>query len=58
MKSCRTFNLNPLSFMAYRNYLSANKFSYSTVRIDANTFAITVTNPAADCPSAFDFSRN
>ena len=57
MTNCRTFNLDFLSFVGYRNYLSANHFSYSTFRVDANIFAVTVTNSAADCPSPFDRSR-
>ena len=57
MKNYRTFNLDFLSFVAYRNYLSANHFSYSTVRVNANIFAVTVTSSAADCPSPFDRSR-
>ena len=53
----RTFELNLNQFIAYKNYLHNNHFSYSTRRIDANTFAITVTNSAADCPSPFDSGR-
>jgi hypothetical protein len=57
MTNCRTFNLDFLSFVAYRNYLSANHFSYSTVRVNADIFAVTVTDSDADCPSAFDHFR-
>ncbi len=57
MTTCRTFELDFLSFVAYRSYLSANHFSYSLVRVNADIFAVTVTDSNADCPSAFDRSR-
>jgi hypothetical protein len=45
------FTVKLPQFIEATNFLSANRISYSTLRIDVATFTITITNPADRKPT-------